>query len=131
MAAEKPEKEEISESDTPLALQGYDPVAYFREGRSVRGKKTFAYERSGERWLFVSEENKLKFIEYPEKYLPQYGGYSVFEVSEGQKVQADPKIWSMIDGKLYLHKNISSLSKWEKEQKESIRRADYQWPRIR
>lgn len=131
MAAKETAEEAAAESSVPLAIKGYDPVAYFREGRPVRGKKTFEYERGTERWLFVSEENKLKFIEYPEKYLPRYGGYSVLEVGEGQKVQADPKIWSVIDGKLYLHKNLSSQDKWEKEQKENIERADYQWPRIR
>lgn len=130
-AAEKSADQESPESDTALAIKGYDPVAYFREGRPVKGKSAFAYEQKGQRWLFVSEDNKLKFVEYPEKYLPEYDGYSALEIGEGRKIQADPKVWSVIDGKLYLHKNTNSQSDWEKQQKENRERADYQWPRIR
>lgn len=128
--AEKVLKEEEA-SGVLKAIQGYDPVAYFREGRSVRGKKEHFYDRGGERWYFVSEDNKLRFIEYPEKYLPRYGGYAALEVGEGKKIQADPKVWSVVDGKLYLHKSVSTLAQWEKEQEENIERGDYQWPRIR
>ncbi|MBU3759410.1 MAG: YHS domain-containing protein [Candidatus Omnitrophica bacterium] len=127
----EPDGLEDESGDVIQAIQGYDPVAYFREGRPVKGKKDYSYDRGGERWSFASEDNRLRFIEYPEKFLPRYGGYSALDVAEGKKIQADPKIWSVSEGRLYLHKNLASLAEWEKKQEENIDRSDYQWPRIR
>ena len=58
-----------------LALKGYDPVAYFSEGRPVKGQETFQHEWQGVKWRFASQEHIDIFRENPEKYAPQYGGY--------------------------------------------------------
>ena len=58
-----------------IALKGYDTVAYFTDGKPVRGKKEFLYEWQGAKWLFASEPHRSMFRENPEKYAPQYGGY--------------------------------------------------------
>lgn len=127
----KPKEKPAEPPGPPPVIQGYDPVAYFKEGRPVKGKNEFLHTWNDKVWRFSSEENKLKFIEYPERYAPQYEGYSAREVADGQKIEADPKIWSVVQGKLYLHKSLSSQTDWEKAREEMIRQADYQWPRIR
>ena len=57
------------------AIKGYDTVAYFTDGRPVKGQNEFQYEWQGAKWLFASEQHLNMFKENPEKYAPQYGGY--------------------------------------------------------
>ena len=58
-----------------LAIQGYDPVAYFIQGEPIKGEKEFAYQWMGAEWRFASGEHLDLFRSNPEKYAPQYGGY--------------------------------------------------------
>jgi len=58
-----------------LAIKGYDTVAYFTEGKPVKGNRQFSHEWNDAKWLFASKENLDLFAAAPEKYAPQYGGY--------------------------------------------------------
>jgi len=58
-----------------LAIKGYDPVAYFKQGKPLKGSEKFTYQWSGGKWRFVSAEHLDLFKSDPEKYAPQYGGY--------------------------------------------------------
>ena len=86
-----------------VAIMGYDPVAYFTEGRAMKGSEEFSYEWLGTPWQFASSKHRELFISDPHKYAPQYGGYCVGEVAfKGDTINIDPEAWSIIDGKLYL-----------------------------
>ena len=72
-----------------VAIEGYDPVAYFKVEKAVEGKKEFSFKWSGAKWLFSSEENRELFKSDPLKYAPQYGGYCAYAVVGGNTVSID------------------------------------------
>src|SRR5688572_19559489 len=112
------------------AIQGYDPVAYFTEGRPVEGLRQFSHEWNGATWRFASAANRDRFAQAPEKYAPQYGGYCAYGVAGGYAVKIDPQAWSVVDGKLYLNYSPAVQADWKKDVPGYIRRADAQWPKV-
>jgi YHS domain-containing protein len=115
------------------AINGYDPIAYFKEGQAVKGKKEFSTEWNGAQWLFSSEENLKAFKSNPEKYAPQYGGYCAYGASdgEGHKSPTQPDAFTIVDDKLYLNYNKNVKVEWNKNQKERILTADKNWPTLK
>lgn len=112
------------------AIQGYDPVAYFTEGRPVEGSRQFSHSWNGATWRFASAANRDRFAQAPEKYAPQYGGYCAFGVAGGYAVKIDPQAWSVVDGKLYLNYSPAVQADWKKDVPGYIRKADANWPRL-
>ncbi len=113
------------------ALEGYDPVAYFTVGKPVEGSSDYAYEWDGATWLFSSTANKQAFIDMPEKYRPQYGGYCAWAVSQGYTANAVPEAWRIVDGKLYLNYSKGVQRDWEKDIPGHIASANKNWPDIK
>lgn len=114
-----------------LAVDGYDPVAYFTEGKPVEGKKEHSFEWKGATWRFASAANRDLFAAAPEKYAPQYGGYCAWAVSQGYTADADPDAWKIVDGKLYLNYDKKVQAQWEKDVPGLIKKADENWPKLR
>ncbi|MEP3112523.1 YHS domain-containing (seleno)protein [Nisaea sp.] len=113
-----------------LAVNGYDPVAYFKEGRPVEGDSDHTLEYQGAEWRFVSSENRDAFRQNPEQYAPQYGGYCAWAVSQGYTAKGDPMNWRVVNGKLYLNYNTDIQMRWERDISGNIRSADQNWPQI-
>lgn len=113
-----------------LAIRGYDPVAYFTEGKPVEGKKEFEHSYSGATWRFSTSENREAFKKDPEKYMPQYGGYCAFGMSRGYAAPIDPQAWTTVDGKLYLNYNLDVRKEWSKDIPGLISKANENWPKI-
>lgn len=111
-----------------LAVQGYDPVAYFTDGKPVKGTKEFETEYKGATFRFASAANLAKFKADPEAYAPQYGGYCAWAVSQGYTAKGDARNWKIVDGKLYLNYNTSVQKKWEADIPGFIEAADTHWP---
>jgi YHS domain-containing protein len=114
-----------------LAVDGYDPVAYFTDGKPVEGKKEHSFEWNGATWRFSSAANRDLFAAAPEKYAPQYGGYCAWAVSQGYTADADPEAWKIVDGKLYLNYDKKVQAQWEKDVPGLIQKADANWPKLR
>jgi YHS domain-containing protein len=91
----------INENST-LALKGYDPVAYFNQGKAIKGDTSKGIRWGNVIWYFSSDANKLMFKTFPEKYVPQYGGYCAGAVASGFTADIDPMIWHIENGKLFL-----------------------------
>ena len=85
-----------------LALKGYDPVAYFTEGKPTPGKAEFETAFDGARYRFASARNLELFKGEPDRYLPQFGGSCAMAMSNGVKIEAEPAHWLIVDGKLFL-----------------------------
>jgi YHS domain-containing protein len=85
------------------AIDGYDPVAYFTEKKPVQGKAEISHVFDEKRYLFSSTKHRDLFAASPERYEPQFNGLCAGGVSKGNKVKADPTIWRVIDGKLYVY----------------------------
>jgi hypothetical protein len=85
-----------------LAIKGYDPVAYFTDGKPMRGLPDIAYEWNGHRYRFSSAGHRDLFKADPKRYAPQFENYCAMALSKGELVVADPENWLISDGKLYV-----------------------------
>ena len=113
-----------------LAVSGYDPVAYFVEGRPVEGRKDFEFEWNGATWRFADADNLAAFSADPEKFAPQYGGYCAWAVSQGGTASSDPEAWRIAGGKLYLNYSNSVQGQWLRDISGNIAKADSNWPGV-
>lgn len=112
------------------AVEGHDPVAYFTEGRPVKGSRDFTTKYQGAEFRFASQENLDTFLADPEKYAPQFGGYCAWAVSEGYTAKGDADYWAIVDGKLYLNYNKNVQNLWEQDRAMHIDRANTNWPEV-
>ena len=88
-----------------VAIEGYDTVAYFTDGKAVKGSETNAYDWLGATWYFANAEHRQLFAASPISYAPQYGGFCADGVSDGKghaQVNIEPTTWQIVNGKLYL-----------------------------
>lgn len=107
-----------------IAIRGYDTVAYFTQGQPVEGVSDYAIQWMGATWHFSSQENLDVFVESPESYAPQYGGYCAYGVAQGYLVKIEPDQWTIVDGKLYLNFDKSVQKKWLKDIPGFVSKAD-------
>jgi len=114
-----------------LAIQGYDPVAYFKQGKAVKGTKEQALTHNGATYYFTSAQNKATFQTSPEHYEPKYGGWCAYAMgATGEKVDVDPETFKIVDGKLYLFYNSffnNTLKLWNKDEKNLHTKAEVNW----
>jgi hypothetical protein len=85
-----------------VVLKGYDPVAYFTEGKPVKGDPKLAYDWDDGRYYFANARHRDLFKGDPDKYAPQFGGYCTGSMSRGVRNEGDPEGWIINDGKLYV-----------------------------
>jgi YHS domain-containing protein len=85
-----------------VALKGYDVVAYFKQSRALQGSPEFRQDWDGARYYFSSAQNRVAFDADPDHFVPQFGGYCAMGMSKGKKTDADPTVFKIIDGKLYV-----------------------------
>lgn len=120
----------LSIAGAPLALHGYDAVAYFTEGTPRRGSDAFVHLHEGAAYRFSSEANLAAFKADPARYAPQYGGFCAYGVSVGKKFDGDPLLWKVEDGKLYLNLNEEIYQAFLDDLDGNIEKADDTWPEI-
>lgn len=113
-----------------IAIHGTDPVAYFTQGEPIPGSATFEFRWGGVTWRFSSAEHQALFAANPEAYVPQYGGYCAWAVSEGYTAPIDPKAWSIVDDRLYLNFNTRIQRRWEQDIPGFIEKANQNWPTV-
>jgi len=112
------------------AIKGYDTVAYFTEGKAVKGDKSYEAEYQEATWLFSSQQNLDLFVANPEKYAPQYGGYCAYAVAQNTTASIKPELFTIHDGKLYLNYNEKFNDKWLEDMEIYIADGDKNWPGI-
>lgn len=114
-----------------VGIQGYDPVAYFKQNKAIKGSSRFSTRYLGITYHFSTEENKKAFLAAPSKYEPQYGGWCAFAMGDyGKKVEVDPETFKITDGKLYLFYNAylnNTLKSWNKDENNLRNKADKNW----
>ena len=120
--------------ESKVALQGYDPVAYFSQKKAVKGKSTLAATYEGVVYNFSSQANKDAFVKAPASYEPQYGGWCAYAMgNSGEKVEIDPSTFKIVDGKLYLFYNAyfnNTLKSWNKDETNLKKKADSNWKKF-
>jgi len=126
---------EVSETyvENGIAINGYDPVAYFTQSAAVEGSEQYSFNWNNATWYFSSEQNLTTFKDNPDKYSPVFGGYCAYGMSngEGYKATTDPNAWTIVDGKLYLNYSLKVKEKWLENQDERIEHAWENWPRVK
>ncbi len=113
-----------------LAIDGYDPVAYFTDGRPIEGSKEHAFEWNGATWRFASATHRELFVREPERYVPQYGGYCAWAVAQGYTADIDPQAWRIENGRLYLNYSPDVQKKWAADIPGNIAQGDANWPKL-
>jgi YHS domain-containing protein len=121
----------VNRSRAGLALGGYDPVAYFSDGRAVVGSAAFAHVHEGTTYHFASAAHRDTFAADPVRYLPQYGGFCAWAVSRGYTAPTDPLAWRIVDGRLFLNYSRSVQRTWEQDVPGNIRKGNANWPGLR
>src|SRR5262249_5863744 len=103
-----------------FAVQGYDPVAYFTDGKAVKGNAKFSSQYDGAKYLFTGAEHKNLFDGNPAKYAPAYGGYCGYAASINRLSPISPEWFQIEDGKLILQHNKKAFDLFNKELKENV-----------
>ena len=120
--------------ENKIAIQGYDPAAYFKQGKAIKGKKEIATTYQGVIYYFSSQSNKDAFTKNPASYEPQFGGWCAYALgSSGDKVEINPETFKIIEGKLYLFYNAyfnNTLKSWNKDELNLKKKADANWKKI-
>ena len=111
-----------------LAIQGYDPVSFFTDGKPVKGKPEFTAKHNGATYQFASKEHQELFLKSPEKYAPQFGGYCAYGVSKNGLYSIEPDAFQVVDGKLLLQYSKGARDDFNKDVKGNLAKANANWP---
>lgn len=127
-------KQQFNIEKSGLAIEGYDPVAYFNGNKPVEGKKDITATYEGITYRFASTQNRDEFNKNPSKYEPQYGGWCAYAMgAKGEKVEVDPETFKIVNGKLYLFYNKyfnNTLKSWNKDEARLKASADQSWKKF-
>lgn len=120
-----------SVANSVVGLQGYDLVSYHDGEKPLQGNGNHVVTHGGVNYLFTNAKNKKRFAANPEKYLPAYGGYCAYGAAVGKKFIADPTVWKLVDGTLYLNLDNNVASIWVRDIPGNIEKADTNWATIK
>ena len=113
-----------------IAINGYDPVAYFTLSKPVKGDMAFVSNWDGAKMLFSSAENKEMFDASPDAFAPRYGGYCAYAVSRNYTASTAPSAWSIYKDRLYLNYSRSVRALWSTNKSGNVTKADANWPSV-
>jgi hypothetical protein len=113
-----------------LAIEGFDPVAYFVDGRAEQGLPDFEAPEAGAVWRFRNEGNRASFVAHPEVYGPQFGGYDPTDVARGVTVAGNPRFWVITGERLYLFGVETNRDAFAADPERYLRLAAARWPQL-
>jgi YHS domain-containing protein len=114
-----------------VGLHGYDPVAYFVSGKPTKGSTQYTATHDGAIFRFASQANRDRFRADPAKYAPAYGGFCAMGAALDKKFDGDPKLWRIVDGKLYVNVAAPAQKRWLEDVPGNITKANQNWTKIR
>lgn len=110
-----------------IAIKGYDTVAYFTDGHPTKGSPEFVFAWNGARWRFANAAHRDRFASDPERYAPQFGQLCSMGLALGKRAIADPEVWKIVDGKLYLYFSRGARNKFQQNTNENMKKAETNW----
>jgi hypothetical protein len=113
-----------------LAIQGFDPVAYFTDSVAVHGVPDFEASDSGAVWRFRNEGNRASFVAHPEVYGPQFGGYDPVDLGRGVTYAGNPRFWLVTGQRLYLFGSEESRDTFAADPARFLKAANARWPAL-
>lgn len=114
-----------------LAIGGYDPVAFFTDGKPMAGSAELELRYGGVVWRFCNVGNRAAFAERPDIYMPQYGGYDPVGVARGVAVPGSPALWTIVGERLFLFYDQAQREKFLADSPRFIAAAQRKWPDVR
>jgi YHS domain-containing protein len=121
----------VTDPQTGLAIDGFDPVAYFTGAGPTVGRAAFEYRLAGVTWRFRSEGNRDAFADHPEVYAPQFGGYDPVAIARGISVAGHPLTWLVAGERLYLFYDAKARADFIVAPQRAIEAAQRRWPEVR
>jgi len=116
-----------ADEDSLPAVSGYDVVAYHTKNKAVKGSGWHVASHEGQNYLFSSKRNKRKIEKKPSKYVPAYNGWCAYGVAVKKKFYADPEIFEVVDGTLYLNLDKKIQKDWVEKKIDNISKANKNW----
>jgi len=113
-----------------VAIDGYDPVAYFKQNKPVKGSAAYTATHQGSTFHFASAANRDAFAAAPDKFAPQYGGFCAYAVASGYKAKIEHDAFTIVNGKLYLNYDQDIQRRWRRDIPGYIRKGDRDWPEV-
>jgi YHS domain-containing protein len=120
----------VVNAETGLALSGFDPVAYFTDGKPKQGRAQMEWSRDGVVWRFANEGNKAAFADNPDVYTPRFGGYDPVAIARGTSVPGHPLFWAVIGERLYLFYSDAARAAFVADPGRIIETAERRWPEV-
>src|ERR1043166_6868778 len=120
----------VGTDDKGVALEGYDPISYFTDGKPAKGDPRIEATFNGALYHFVSQQHRETFEKAPTRYAPAYGGYCGYAASIGKVRPANPLLWSIVDGQLIVQHTKGAVELWTRDVPGNKAKADQFWPRL-
>jgi hypothetical protein len=111
-----------------VAIEGFDPVAYFADARPVRGMPDHEVASAGAVWRFRNESNRAAFVAHPEIYGPQFGGYDPNDLARGVTYAGNPRFWMVSGQRLYLFGREENRTAFAADPARFLKEAMSRWP---
>ena len=113
-----------------VAIQGYDPVAFFTQNKPVKGRPEFESKYNGARYLFATAEDKATFDANPAKYEPQFGGFCAYAASQNHTAPVKIEAFQIVNGRLLMQYDLDVQKTFNKDTQGNLQKADKNWPGI-
>ena len=120
----------VTDRNTGLAIGGFDPVAYFVDGRPLQGRDAFEYAFAGAVWRFRNEGNRAAFMADPDVYAPRFGGYDPVGIARGIALPGNPRLWVLAGERLYLFYTAEDRNAFLADVDVIVALADSKWPQV-
>lgn len=120
----------VTDPKTGLAINGFDPVSYFTDAAPQSGRADLEYRMSDTTWRFRNEGNRAAFIDNPDVYAPQFGGYDPVAVARGTSVAGHPLIWLVTGQRLYLFYSKEARAEFVAQPQSILSLAERRWPEV-
>jgi hypothetical protein len=121
----------VVDRHTGLAINGFDPVAYFTDGAALPGRGAFEYSFAGAVWRFRNEGNRAAFAASPDIYMVRFGGYDPVDIARGSGVPGDPRLWLIMENQLFLFRTPEARAAFSGDPDGTVAAAEAQWPTVR
>jgi hypothetical protein len=115
---------------TGLAIDGFDPVAYFVEAAPKEGRAELEFRSDGAVWRFLNEGNRSAFAAAPEVYTPRFGGHDPMALARGAATPGHPALWLIAEQRLYLFYSAEARAAFARDPEAAIEIAERNWPAV-
>jgi len=120
----------VTDRHTGLAINGFDPVAYFTDAAAIVGRPQFEYRFKGVIWRFDNEGNRAAFAKDSDQYTPRFGGYDPIAIARGVALAGNPSFWAIVHDRLYLFYSAEALASFKSDADTAIGAAETKWPSV-